>query len=227
MRHLKNRNKRRTTIIMVILLTLSLPLMSQNTEKVTGPQFLFPEFTDSEVTLKNGNTEIIKLNYNTLTELMVFEMEGNVYEIVNPGLVDTIYMHNSIFVPAGEVFYEVLLVAPISLFVQHVGKLIPPGKPSGYGGTSQVSSTRMVSALQHDVGAYNLKLPDDYKVTNHPVYWINNDNVLSSFISKKQFLKIFPEKKGELKKYIKENRIKFEEQSSLIILIAHCNELDL
>jgi hypothetical protein len=210
---------------MILILILSLPLKSQTSPDGSSPQFLFPDFTMGKVKMKNGNSQSIVLNYNTVSEKMVYEKDGNLYDMVNTEMMDTVFVQNSKFVPVGKVFYEVLLVAPISLFVQHKGELLSPGAPAGYGGTSQVSNTKLLSSIELSSGYYNLKLPADYIVKTDPVYWIRKDNIMYSFINEKQFLKIFPDKEGELKQFIKQNRIKFNKLSNLVSLVEHCNEL--
>lgn len=225
MKHFNFRINTSKTIMMVLILSLSLPLKSQTTPDGSAPQFLFPDFTMGKVKMKNGRSQTTVLNYNTVSEKMVYEKDGNLYDMVNTEMMDTVFVQNSKFVPVGKVFYEVLLVAPISLFVQHKGDLLPPGTPAGYGGTSQVSNTKQMTSVQLSSGYYNLKLPADYIVKANPVYWIRKDNIIYSFINEKQFLKIFPGKEGELKQFIKQNRIKFDKLSNLIRLFEHCNEL--
>jgi len=223
MAHFIFRINTRRIYIMILILILSLPLRSQTTSDGSEPQFLFPDFTTGKVKMRNGSSQSIVLNYNTVSEKMVYEKDGNLYDMVNTELMDTVFLQNSKFVPAGQVFYEVLLVAPISLFVQHKGDLLPPGTPAGYGGTSQVSNTKLLTSVQLSSGYYNMKLPADYIVKANPVYWIKKDNNMYSFINEKQFLKIFTGKEADLKQFIKQNRIKFNKLSNLVMLVEHCN----
>jgi hypothetical protein len=175
--------------------------------------------------MKNGRGQTTMLNYNTITEKMVYEKETKYYDLVNSEMVDTIFLKNSKFVPVGKVFYEVLLDAPVTLFVQHKGELMSPGMPAAYGGTSQVSSTKYMSSVGLEGGYYNLKLPSEYTVKSEPVYWIRKDNNMYSFINERQFLKLFPEKEKELKQYIKQYHIKFDTLTNIVKLIEHINEL--
>jgi len=226
MKNISDRKNTLFAIMLVIIICLSFPVEAQTNVAESMTEFLFPEFSKSEVIMKNGRIESMMLNFNLLTEKMLYEADGNFYEILNPGMIDTIILQECKFVSFGDYFYEVLYDAPISLLVQHKGKLIPPGKPAGYGGTSQVSNTKMVSALQRADGAYNMKLPADYSVKDNPVFWVSFDDIIYSFVNKRQFLKIFPDMGGELKLFIKENRIKFDALSDMIKLIEHCNELN-
>jgi hypothetical protein len=174
--------------------------------------------------MRNGQNQKILLNYNTVSEKMVYQKDEDLYDMVNTEMVDTVYLQKSKFIPVGKVFYEVLLVAPVALFVQHAGTLIPPGTPAGYGGTSQVSNTKQLSSVELSTGYYNLKLPRDYSVKVEPVYWIRKKDSMSAFTNERQFLKIFPGSETILKQYIKERKIKFSRLSDMVKLVSFCNE---
>ncbi len=212
-------------IILFFLCAACFPGNAQTTADGSMPQFLFQEFSMGRVKMKNGQVQNSILNYNIVTEKMVYENGKDLYDMTNTELIDTVFVQNSMFVPSGKVFFEVLLAAPVSLFVQHTGSVMPPGAPAGYGGTSQVSSTKKLSGVELSSGYYNLKLPKDYQVQINPVYWIRAGKEYSSFINDRQFLKLFPEKEAELKKYIKDNRIKFSRQSDIVKLAWHYNEI--
>jgi hypothetical protein len=210
---------------MVIVLNLFIPLKSQNSFNRSSSQYLFPDFTIGNVKMKNNKRQTYNLNYNTVSGKMVYEQNGKRYDIVNLTMIDSIYLQNSRFVQVKDVFYEVLLIAPISLFVQYNGKLLPAGTQAGYGGTSQLSSTTRLTSFQSSSGTLNMELPADYIIKVDDIYWIRKDSNMMSFQSERQFLKIFPLKEEELKHFIKQNSIKFYEQSNLTKLVEFCNTL--
>ena len=212
-------------IILFFSSNLYSPLKAQTTPDGSALQFLFHDFSLGKVRMKNDNLQSVMLNYNTVSEKMVFEKGGNLYDMVNIEMIDTVFVQESKFVPVGKVFYEVLLIAPISLFIQHKGKLLSPGTPAAYGGTSQVSSTTRLTSVQLSSGYYNLKLPKDYIVKTDRVYWIRKDNIMFSYTNERQFIKIFPDKVKEIKEFIKKQKIKFDMLQDQIRLTEHCNEL--
>jgi len=167
----------------------------------------------------------IRDSYNIVSEKMVYQKGKDLFDMTNTELIDTVYLQMSKFISEGKVFYEVLLVAPVSLFVQHKGTVESPGAPAGYGGTSQVSNTKQLSGADFTQGYFNLELPADYIVKADPVYWIRKGNSMSSYVVERQFLKIFPEKEKELKQYIKQNRIKFDKLTDMVKLVGYCNEI--
>lgn len=201
-----------------------LNLSAQTKPDGTAPQFLFPEFIKGEIRLKNGKSQFAQLNYNTISERIVFKQDEKIFDLINVENIDTVYILKSKFIPSGSKFYyELLLNSKVPLFVEHKGKLLPPGKPGAYGTTSQVSSSTYLSSTQLQSGYYNLKLPEDYDVKVDPVFWIKKDSSMVSFISEKQFLKIFPESEAELKRFIRQDRIKFDRIHDVIRLLTWMN----
>ena len=190
------------------------------------PQFLFPEFTKGDAIMKTGISRSALMNYNTVSEKMVFQQGGRILEMTETERIDTVSILGRKFIPAGKVFYELLLKNNISLFVQHKGDLMLPGKPVPYGGTSQTTSSSTVVSLEYDSRYVNMKLPADYTVNNKNIFWIMKNGAMTDFMSEKQFLKIFPEKNTELKKYIKESKVKFDRIPDIQKLVIYCNEID-
>jgi len=196
-------------------------LSGQISSNGTMPQYLFPEFSKCEVRMKNGEIQSTVMNYNTVTERMVFSRDNRYYDLTNLELVDTVYLNDSKFVPAGKIFYEVLLSGPIDLFIQNKGDLMPAGKPVGYGGTSQLANSKYLSTIKLSSGEFNLELPADYTVKPASVCWIRKGNEMLSFTNEKQYLKLFPDKAEGIKEYIKKNRLKFDNYEDLIQVVRY------
>jgi len=212
-------------LFIVFALSFNVPLAAQTNSDGTTPQFLLPEFITSTVLMKNGLKQDILLNYNIVFEKMVYLKDEQFYDIMNTEMIDTVYLNNRKFVPGEKCFQEVILAAPITFFIQHTGELLPPGTPAGYGGTSQVSNTKMMTYVQLSQGYYNIELPINFSVKTVPIYWARHEKNMSSFVNVKQFMKIFPDEEAELKQFIKENHIKFERQSDIIMLAEYVNRI--
>lgn len=212
------------TAISVVVIPVS--LLSQTTIDGSMPQYYFENFSEGKVKMKNGQVQTHVLNYNTVTEKMVFTRDGKYYDIGNPRMVDTVFIRDIKFVPAGNVFYEVLISGSPALYVQFKGELLPAGKPVGYGGTSQLAASNYLSSVELSGGRYNLPLPSDYIVKISPLYWIRKGDEFSSFINEKQFLNLFPYKAGQLKEFIRKNRIKTDRKEDVIKLVNYFISLD-
>lgn len=212
------------SIFAITLLFMVVPLTAQTDSIANLPQFLYPNFTKSIVKFKTGGSITAILNYNTVTEKMTFFQNGALLTLKKPETVDTIFIQTAKFVFNENVFFEVLLNAPVSLFIQHKSDLTSAGKPSAYGTPSETASSTAISKL-YDDKTYNLKLPENFKVIPSPVFWVRINNVMQRFSSERQFLKIFPAKEDEIKKFIKKFNINIKKQNDLIKLVTYCNEL--
>jgi hypothetical protein len=215
------------TVVITLLIgvILTLPVKAQTRPDGSAPQFLYPEFTKSKVRMKNGQVQNIMLNYNTVSEKMVFQRDEKLYDMANPEMVDTVFLQDSRFVPSGKVFYKIVLVAPVAFYAQYKGEVQSPGTPAGYGGTSQVSNTKNMSSVQLSTGYYNLDLPADYTVKTSIIYWFSKDGKMLSFVTERQFLKLNPDKETEIKQFIKQNRIKFDKLPDMVKLGEYYNQL--
>jgi len=215
------------TCLYIILLTCFFAgstgfLSGQSEGQEPQPQFLFQAFHDSKVLLKSGKVQNLKMNYNSLTETMVYISGSDIYDLTNPGQVDTVFIQNRKFIPVGKAFYEVLKGGDMPLYCQTKSELKPVGRDAGYGSKSLTSSITSWANISTSGANYNLKIPPDYVVDTRFIYWINKT---ISFETERQFLKLFPEEAEELKAYIKKNRLKFEKQDHVIEMVRYCSEL--
>ena len=211
--------------VAIIISVMPAVLYGQVNSSGEMPQYLYPEFSKSDVLMKGGRINTAQMNYNIVTEKMVFISNDNYYDLTNPEQADTVFINGAKFVPVGKSFYEVLVTQPIALFFQHKGNLMSAGKPVGYGGTSQTASANYISSIELSGRQTNLPLPNDYIVNPAPVYWIRIGDKWLDFTNEKQFLGLFPGKSSQIKSFIKDNRIKIEKPDNLVKLVKYCATL--
>jgi len=210
-------------IIVIVFLT-GLPVLISGQTGLGNdmPQYLFRNFSESKVLMKSGKIQNSLMNYNTVTETMVYFDRNNYYDLTNPEIVDTVFIHGSKFIPVNGAFYEILDGGNMPLFLQTKSDLKPVGKEAGYGSTSQTSATTTYSSISSSGHNYNLSIPPDYTIETANIYWINKT---LSFKTERQFLKLFPGKADILKDYIKKNRFKFENREHVIDIVKYCSDL--
>ena len=208
----------------VIILCLSAEISGQSDTLVNPKQFLFPSFSKGTVAMKTSKDLYLILNYNIATEKMVFIQKDKLFELMNPEAVDTIYLNNSKFVLIGKTFYEVIDNGPLLLFIQHKGIVQPPAKTDPYGTVSQTSSTTSFSDLKVGSIIYDFNDPE-LNIKRETIYWIIRNNSMESFKDATQLTKLFPDNKSDIKKYIRENNIKFDNKEDISKLVVYCNSL--
>jgi hypothetical protein len=226
MKHNPTNIIRKIAILMIVFLFTEIHVTAQTDTLANLAQFLLPHFDTAVIKLKTGVSLAAIMNYNTLTEKMTFYQNGTLMDLNKPETVDTIYLQEKKFVFIEKAFYEVLVNAPVALFIQHRSDLISSGRPAGYGTTSQTIGPTSISTLYSSNNkSYNLKLPENYKVTPSPVNWIRKNNIMYRFQTERQFLKIFSAKEDEIKQFIDKFKLDLKKKDDLIRLVNHCNEL--
>ena len=209
--------------LLALLLTSSSHLSAQPSAKVKYPQYLFSDFTEGVIKFKTGQSQTQKINYNTISEKMVFQRDDKNLDMANIESIDTIIIQEREFVHIEKSFYEVLVNAPVSLFIQHKSDLTEQGSPSGYGGVSQTSAINVFSSVSLSGRTFNMEVPPEYTITPSPVYWIRDGEKFSSFLTIRQLQKILTKEKNEVKKFIDQNHIKIENKDGLIKLVNFYN----
>jgi hypothetical protein len=210
---------------------ISINVLAQDNKGNPLPHFLFPKFNEGIIKMKNGTVFNAILNYNMANEMMVSELNGTYRSANNPREFDTIYLQNRTFVPVENIFYELLVKGPVIFFVENKCNLTPRGSSVGYGMKSKSVGPTDVKRFELDIAVYNYNqvvsfdLPPNVDVTPASVNWVRKDNKMEKFTTKKQFLKLFPDKTAQLSEFIKREKIDIKSREDLIRLGKYCNEI--
>lgn len=186
--------------------------------------YILPEFTKGTVLMKDGTKNQALLNYNAATEEMIFDQNGQklAFAEITLNQLDTVFIQDRKFVLLdNKKFAEVIAQDGYKLLVQHKCRIIPPGKPAAYGGTSETSSVTSYSSWMGNGMLYQLELPDDFKVNTSMVYWFDNGAGWKSFSSMAQVKRFYNKQKTLYSKYTKENKVDFKDQESIAGLIDY------
>jgi hypothetical protein len=165
------------------------------------------------------------LNYDLISQNMVFLQKKVPMILDNPQVIDTIFLSNRIFIPAEDCFLELILATPVTLFSQNKFYAKSKGTPTGYGAMSQTTPMSYVSQIYGRSGPINLKVPDEYVLVDDTDYWVRFKSRMEMFDREKKFLKIFPDREKELKAFIKKNKTSFQSRDDIKKLVLYCNEL--
>lgn len=192
--------------ILLLLLSLLIPMtaISQGNTK----HLLFKSYTLGKVYFKDGTVDTGVLNYSLLTGKMLFMKDGTTYEITKPHEIDHISISEMTFIPANDVFYQIIREGENGLYYQYFAKLAPAGKPGLYGTSSHVSGSLSLSEI--DVVAKKLYVPDEYIVNVDNKYFVLKDGTYHAFTRIKDAEELFPGKEKALKDFLKKTKNKFK-----------------
>lgn len=210
-------------ILVIFLLNLVLFSSFAQNRGVELSHYIFPEFKNGTVLMKSGQQHQALLNYNTLSEEMIFEDKGRKLAISKEEKekVDTVFIEGRKFFVLNGRFAELIYRSGYELYAEYRCDVKYPGKPAGYGGTSETSSVSTYSGVYSGGVLYELKLPDDFKIKPYIIYWLKKDGVINKFVNLKQLNKIFSDRKDLIKEYISSNNPDFNDRESLIRLIRY------
>lgn len=183
--------------------------------------YVLPQFTSGEVLLKDGQKNSALLNYNALSEEMVFERNGEKMAIADNQLeqVDSVFLGKRKFVRRQDRFLEFISSQP-ALFVEYKCRIKYPGRVSGPGGqTSQTSSTETYLPTDFRRIIYEVVLPTGYDTSPYRYYWLEKGAELLKIKSVKQLLKFYPDKKAAYKQYKSRHDPDFDKTEDMVALL--------
>lgn len=184
--------------------------------------YVFPVFTEGTVKLKSGELQKVLLNYNTITEEMVYDQAGQKMALYQLETIDTVYIENRKFIPEGKVFFEMATSTPVALFIQHKTVIIPPGNNTGFG-ESQTAAITNIITIKNSGTLYQLKLPDDFKLISKTIYFLRKNDNYYIIKNTKDVQDRFTEKASLIKDFAKANKISFKNDDDVIKLVQFCN----
>ena len=207
--------------ILSLILCLSFTLAYSQSEGKEFSAYIFPEFIQGKVLMKTGMSYNALLNYDALTEEMVFVNKSKKLAIAGDEveLVDTIVISGRKFVTLDHKFVELVYDSAVILFAGYKCKLSSHGKPGAYGDTSQTAAITTASGFYTGTTRYELSSPDLYQVKPYTWYWLMKNGKLSRFINFRQLSSIYRDKDEKLKKYLENNVVIFEEAEDVVLLI--------
>jgi hypothetical protein len=199
-----------------------------NAQQMNQPRqlthYVLDSFYRGKVQVKTGVVSAQTLNYNILTNEMIFEEGGRMMAIGNPENVDTVFIKGRKFIPAEGKFYEVLSNNKLPLLLEFTSTVDEPSASAGYGNASGATNVTSISTLVKSGDVYALKLPDDFKVIPGFIFRILKNGKYLKAGNEKQLIVIFPDKKDRIKELVKKNNTNFSERSDLIKLVEEIQE---
>jgi len=210
------------TICLLFLLHCASPSFSQM-ETIALSHYLFPDFVTGRVLLKDGTVHTTPLNYNTLTEEVVFQQRGEVLAMADEivSRIDTLFIGARKFVRMDDRVVELLHHGKYTLYAEHKCRVNEPGKPAGYGGTSRTSSTTSYSSYQSGGLFYALKLPDGFEVKPYVHYRVKKNGETSRVMSMRQLERLFSDRRDQFRAYMRDTRVQFDDWHGVTGLIRH------
>lgn len=189
--------------------------------------YLFENFENAVVFFKDGSQYHEKMNYNLLVDKFFFidRADNKVKVLSNPQDVHIIKFGNRTFYTEGSSGIEILPISPV-LYVQYKGNMRKEASKGAYGMPSETTSARTYAGINANNGQrYNFDPEKMILSSRYNIYWIEYKGKKKAFKNFKQFLKLYPKKQEELQRFIKENKVNFNDVQQISRLCIHAGSL--
>lgn len=209
--------------IMAFLIHVWCMLNAQYKEKIISPQYLFKEFKTGNVFLKDIPTQTAPLNYNTLTQEMLFIKDTTILKLIDLNQIDSVVIDNRVFIPLGDIFYEIIEGARLKLLIRNKTRWDTEGAVSGYGRSKLAKSTEIDI---HTSGGQVVILDPDIKVEifDSSDYMIYANNIMLPASKLKNYISLFPDHEKVIRSIAKENKLNLNNQNDRIRFVLLIND---
>lgn len=210
----------------LLLLSSLFLIITLNAQEGNKNEYVFEEFKDGRLVFKKGDAVLAKFNYDALDERMMFlSDDGTILELANPTEVSFVNIDGHIFEHIkGKIFYERINYDDLTFYIQWNYKAESKGKSSGYGTTSKTSSISNISTMSKEGKNFQLDVAENYSFKSNNSYYIKIKKDQKRFYSTDSLAKIFKGHEDEIKNYIKDNSIDFDNIDNVKAVVEYCSQ---
>ena len=189
-------------------------------------QYLFPDFQSGRVVLKDKKIIKCQLNYNFLTDEVLFIDEtGKEMALANPQDVQRVYIGNRLFITISKGYYEVIENELVSLLYKWKCNIAEKGKEGALGITTDAPSVYQMNQISFDSRTWSLDVDKEVEVSVEVIPYLKTRSKCVLIKGAKEYLKAFSDKRSEIKLYLGQNPVDFKKEEDLRRLTKYCNSL--
>lgn len=183
--------------------------------------FHYPGFLDGKVFFRDGKLSEAKMNYNRLTDEMLFiAKSGDTLAIANEPTVRLICIEkDSFYFDRGYI----LLVKSNGAVQLGVRQGFQPGdrrRPTGYDMMSSTSSVTSLSSLHDGKKLYELEVKEETSFSTVTQFCFGDKYNHFVPATEKNLVDLFPDCAGALKQFCKKNNVSFRRKEDLEAVIS-------
>lgn len=185
-----------------------------------APVYLFEDFTDGTVVLKNRSVVKTRFNLDIFHDKFLYKDDEQIMEMTDFSNVAVVTIGDRTFVPQGKSLYEVIdLGGENSLFVKHHQKKNPLGKKGAYEQIVHGSSTQSIDPEYYSPSLTKRGGEEEMWTISANKYGLLSGGKFRTFTDKRSFLKLFPDRKEALDTYIEEQHLLFSNIEDVIAAV--------
>lgn len=189
-------------------------------------QYIFPDFQNGRVVLKNHAEVKCQVNYNfLLDEVLFIDENGEKMALANPDEILQVYIASRLFIPSSKGSFEVIENGMVSLVYKWTYNIVDKGKEGAMGILSDAPSIYQMNQMSFDAKNWKLDINKKAVLTVEVIPYIKVGSKYVPVKREKDFFIALPAKKQEIKQYIIKNPVDFKKEADLRRLTKYCNSL--
>lgn len=180
-------------------------------------RYLYPQFTDGTVTMRTGTVSSSKLNFNLLLGEMEFISNADTLAIARKKDMNIVTVAQDTFIYRSG-YLKLIHSGTVKVLLRDKFKLTDIVKKGAMGAPNRNSAIDSYTAIPTDKQLLTL-VPSEDLVFRRTLefYLLTSDGDLVDF-RKKNIMELYPKKEDEIQKFLKTNKIDFEEQADILKL---------
>jgi len=188
--------------------------------------YQYSEFVNGTVYFRNGPSAGAKLNYNRfLDEMQFINANGDTLTLDNEETIKLIVANNDSFYFDKGYFLVVSSNNSLKLALKQGFKVLNKQKTAAYDMSSSVSSIRNVNSYSTESRVYKVGVTEDVALKKDNHYYFGNKFNQFVLANKKNLLELYPKHRYEIKKYLKETELEFQNKTDLEKLLQYLASL--
>ena len=205
----------------LLMLGMSLALNAQR------PIYLFKEFTQGSVALKNRTFVKTTFNYDTLHDKLLYMDGDQIMELSDYSDVQSVFIGERMFIPQGKSLYEVVDLgeSPSKLLIRWHQKKNPLGKKGAYDQITHASNAVSIDPEYYSVSLKERGGEEVFDTIVENSYGILTQGKFKKFTDRRSFLKQFSSHKTEIENYIDGNHLLFNRPDDVIASARYAVQL--
>lgn len=190
-----------------------------------GVRYLYPGFTKGQVILNNGNHNSAILNYNFLFGEMEFLRDLDTLTIINKKEILSVIIDQDTFL-VDNGYIRLIRSGLVRVGLKEVISLKDILRKGAMGMTNRTSTVDTYNTVPLDGRIYDMVPNEDwvFRKTEEYSFSVRSGEFLP--FSKRNVLKIFPEKKKTIEEYLKSEKINFDSRDDLIQLAGFLGRVE-
>lgn len=217
-------------------LSLLLLLAVQGTLTIVAQDhtiLLFDQFVNGKVHFKNHSITIASLNYDAGHGRMLYMQNGEMMELTNSEMIDSVSFGVRQFIPLKKCYTEKIHTKNGVVYVNWILRDINIGSKGAFGVPTQgkvetlrnldfgIVSNKAYTSYELEAGS-----TDVFRRKNANTYFIILNGKTEEIKSLKQLIKLFPGKESKIKEYVSKSKIEMKNTYEAIELIDYCLSWD-